>query len=269
MDETVKPHTTDKIDDLPNKNSFVINNVSASNSLKSKTRLSQDDNLLKLKNKRTSPSSSENSLTNKNDIKKNKSKESASTNGLLLKNKHVGVLNTKKPIEKVFKQILDSKLFKKNQKQIMLKKKKNNNMLNGNLSQINVKKVFTKQKPSIETTKKKETWNGNIVSSDLVHSVHNKVSTTFPRTKMPSSSTNVITKINTEDTTPNNVILKSSGIRKKKSVFVFSDAQTISSIIDDCEQSLSLINNKFVAEKSKINYNTHNREHDFIDFPET
>lgn len=275
LDETIKPHTTDKSDDfdeLSNTNSFVTNNINASSSLYRKTRLSQGNSLLKLKKKHISPSSSESSLTNKNNIKKNNSKESMSTNGLLLKNKHVGVINTKKPIKKVTKHSLDSKLFKKNQQQIILKKKKDNNILNGNLSQANVKKVTTKQKSSVETTGKKKMYNGNIVSSDLVHSVHNKVTTTFRKTKMPSS-TNITTNKNTEDTIPNNIILKSNELKKKKPVFVLSDTlssnQKIPSNKNDYDQSVGFTNNKLVAEKSEINSNTLNREHDFINFPET
>lgn len=276
MDEAIEPHTTDKnefsIDGLPNTNSFVTNNINASKSLYRKTRLSQNNNLLKLKKKHISPSSSESSLTNKSYNKKNNSKVSTSTNGLLLKNKHVGVINNKKPIKKVTKHSLDLKSCKKSQQQIISKKKKDNNMLNRNLSQANVKKVFIKQKSCVETTGKKEMCNGNIMSPDLVHSVHNKVPTTFLRTKIPSS-TNITTNIITEDTIPNNVILKSNDLRKKKPVFVLSNTlsgnQKISSDKNDYDQLESFTNNKLVAEKSEINSNTLNSEHDFIDFPET
>lgn len=276
MDEAIEPHTTDKnefsIDELPNTNSFVTNNINASKSLYHKTTLSQNNNLLKLKKKHISPSSSKSSLTNKNYNKKNNSKVSTSTNGLLLKNKHVGVINNKKPIKKVTKYGLDSKSCKKNQQQIISKKEKDNNILNRNLSQANVKKMFIKQKSCVETTGKKEMCNGNIMSPDLVHSVHNKVTTTFLRTKMPSS-TNITTNINTEDTILNNVILKSNDLRKKKPVFVLSDTlsgnQKISSDTNDYDQLVSFTNNKLVAQKSEINSNTLNREHDFIDFPET
>lgn len=239
----------------------VINDLDI-NSLQNKTRLSKYNKSLEFqitqKGKYQKPSCS-------SSVTKNESKEKKQKNGLLAKSKSNLSVKNKEPSKNVSKvllkmadghstKILGSKLIQKKLKQVMLKKRSNDKILNGNSSSTIDKEVkITRKKSSIGGMAKNDICNGNKVSSGSVKFNNNNAYLLRP--KGLSSNKKINENIKIENVVQNDTILKFGDFRNNREISVSSDissnSQKITRDSNDYDQIVDFIKTEPVFEESE------------------
>lgn len=237
----------------------VTNEIDSS---QNKTKLSKCNNLLEQNGKYPKPSCSK-SLS----VTKNESMEKIPKNGLLVKSKSNLSVKNKEPSKNVSKEllkianshstkILGSKLIQKKLKQVMLKKRLDDKILNGSSSStINKEVKITRKKSSVGAIEKDAICNGKKVSSGLVKLNNNKAYLLRPK---GLSSKKMNGNIKTENTVQNDT-LKSSDFRNNREISVSSDtssnSQKSTQDLNDYDQVVDFIKTESAYEESEAKLN--------------